>query len=158
MKVEYINPFITSLINAFDTMVGCKVRREDVSLKEGINPKHEVSGVIGLSGNAKGTVVLSISKDVALKAAAAMLMEEMTEINDEVVDAIGELTNMVAGRAKAELQEYSLSISLPNVVTGRDYEIRFPTKATPLCVLFESDWGPLSLEVGLTPVVQPAEA
>jgi len=84
-------------------------------------------------------------------------MEEMTELNGEVVDAVGELTNMVAGRAKAELQEYSLSVSLPNVVTGRDYEIRFPTKATPLCVLFESDWGPLSLEVGLTPAVQSAE-
>ena len=157
MKVEYINPFITSLINTFDTMVGCKVRREDIRLKEDNNPKHEVSGVIGLSGNAKGTVVLSISKDVALKAASAMLMEEMTELNGEVVDAVGELTNMVAGRAKAELQEYSLSVSLPNVVTGRDYEIRFPSNATPLCVLFASDWGPLSLEVGLSPVPQPAE-
>jgi len=152
MKVEYINPFITSLINAFDTMVGCKVRREDVSLKEDNNPNHEVSGVIGLSGNAKGTVVLSISKDVALKAASAMLMEEITELTDDVVDAVGELTNMVAGRAKAELEEYSLSVSIPNVVTGRDYEIRFPSNGTPLCVLFESDWGPLSLEVGLTPV------
>jgi len=157
VKVEYINPFITSLINVFDTMVGCKVRREDVSLKEDKNPKHEVSGVIGLSGNAKGTVVLSISKAVALKAASAMLMEEMTELNGEVVDAVGELTNMVAGRAKAELEEYSLSVSLPNVVTGRDYEIRFPSNATPLCVLFASDWGPLSLEVGLSPVPQPAE-
>ncbi len=34
MNVEYINPFITSLTNVFDTMVGCKLHRKNLSLKE----------------------------------------------------------------------------------------------------------------------------
>ncbi len=113
--------------------------------------------MIGLSGNAVGTVVLSVSNELALKTASAMLMEEITEINDNVVDAIGELANMVAGQAKAKLAEFSLSISLPIVVKGRDYEIQFSTNTTPICVLFESDWGPLSLEVGFISVGEPAE-
>ena len=33
-----------SAINAFDTSVGCQVHRKDISLKEGNNPTHEVSG------------------------------------------------------------------------------------------------------------------
>ena len=77
-----------------------------------------------------------------------MLQFEATEIDDEVVDAVGELANMVAGAAKAELEEYKLSVSLPNVITGRGHEIRFPSNVTPICVPFETPWGPLALEVG----------
>jgi len=112
--------------------------------------------VIGLSGKAIGTVVLSLSKEVAVQAASTMLMAEYTELNDDVIDAVGELTNMVAGAAKAELEQYDLSISLPNVITGKGHEIRFPSNVSPICVLFESQWGDLSLEVGLAEAKVPA--
>ena len=149
MKAEYINPFITAVDNAFRTMLNCEVKRGELTLKTTHEPGFDISGVIGLSGKAVGTVVLSLSEDVALKAASVMLMIEATEIDDDVVDAIGELANMVAGAAKSELEEYELSVSLPNVITGRGHEIRFPSNVTPICVPFESPWGPLTLEVGL---------
>jgi chemotaxis protein CheX len=152
MKVEYINPFIASLNNAFQTMLGCAVHRGPLSLKDGIAPKFEISGIIGLSGMAIGTVVLSLSEAVALKAASVMLMSETTRIDADVVDAVGELTNMVAGRAKADLEEYQLSVSLPSVITGRDHTVRFPSNVTPICVPFDTAWGPLALEVGFAPV------
>ncbi len=158
MRAEYINPFIASVSNAFLTMLDCKLRRGTISLKDHNSPKYEISGIVGLSGKAIGTVVLSLSEAVALKAASTMLMCETTEIDADVVDAVGELTNMVAGGAKAELEQYQLMVSLPNVITGRDHEVRFPSDVTPICVPFESEWGPLMLEVGLTPVREPAGA
>jgi len=151
MRAEYINPFISSLTNAFRTMLGCEVRRREISVKSNHSPRHEISGVIGLSGRAVGTVVLSLSESVALKAASTLLMSEATEINDEVVDAVGELTNVVAGGAKAQLAEFQLSVSLPNVVTGRGHEVRFPSDVIPICVAFDSDWGSLAVEVGFSP-------
>jgi chemotaxis protein CheX len=156
MRVEYINPFITSLCNAFRTMLDCDVERGQISLKENATPKYPISGVVGLSGNAVGTVVLNLSEPVALKAASVMLMAEATTIDADVIDAVGELANMVAGAAKAELEEYHLMVSLPNVVTGENHEIRFPSNVRPICVPFKSEWGPLALEVGFTPVLQPA--
>ncbi len=155
MRAEYINPFINSLNKAFDTMLGCEVRRGTISLKSDTVPGYEISGIIGLSGKAIGTVVVSFSESVAMRAASTMLMEEKTEVDGEVVDAVGELTNMVAGAAKAELEEYNLSASLPNVITGRDHNVRFPSDVTPICVPFETDWGPLTLEVGLAQVAEP---
>jgi chemotaxis protein CheX len=152
MRAEHINPFIASLANAFQTMLGCEVRRGPVSLKNSSTPKFEISGIIGLSGKAIGTVVLSLSESVALKAASTMLMCETTKIDADVVDAVGELTNVVAGGAKAQLEQYSLQVSLPSVITGRDHEVRFPSDVAPVCVPFETDWGHLSLEVGLAPV------
>jgi chemotaxis protein CheX len=156
MKAEFINPFITSLDNAFGTMLNCQVHRGAISLRNGSTPRHEVSGVIGLSGRAVGTVVLSLSKEVALAAASTLLLCETTEINADVVDAVGELTNMVAGGAKAQLEEYQLMVSLPNVVTGPGHEVRFPSNVAPICVPFTTPWGPLALEVGLVPVLEPA--
>jgi len=158
MRVDYINPFIVSLCNAFRTMLGCEVERGPLALKNGDTPAHPISGVIGLSGRAIGTVVLSLSKQVALKAASVMLMTEAKEIDADVIDAVGELTNMVAGAAKSELEEYHLMVSLPNVVTGTNHSIRFPSNVTPLCVPFDTDWGPLTLEVGFTCVPEPVEA
>jgi chemotaxis protein CheX len=98
-------------------------------------------------------VVINLSKEVALRAASTMLMDEMHELNDDVLDAVGELTNVIAGQAKAELEEYNLSVSLPNVVTGEKHEIRFPSKTPPLCIAFDTDIGPLRLEVGFDPSV-----
>jgi chemotaxis protein CheX len=155
MRVEYINPFVKSLVTTFSTMLNCTATRGPLCLKQDVYPPHEISGVIGLSGKAVGTVVVSLSREVALKAASAMLMMDYTEIDNDVVDAVGEITNMVAGAAKADLAEYELSISLPSVITGRGHEVRFPSNVTPICVPFETPWGSLNLEVGLTEVAVP---
>lgn len=155
MRAEYINPFIASLNNTFRTMLNCETRRGAICLRSQDDTRHEVSGVIGLSGRAVGTVVLSLSKEVALAAASTLLMVDADSINDDVLDAVGELTNMVAGRAKSTLEQYELAVSLPNVITGRDHEVHFPSNVTPICVPFETDWGSLTLEVGLTAVREP---
>lgn len=152
MKVEYINPFVNALSSAFSTMLGCEVQRGQISLNHGCVLQHDISGVIGLSGNAVGTVVLSLSAPVAMGAAATMLMCEITEINGDVVDAVGELANMVAGAAKAKLEEFNMSIGLPTVITGSGHEVRFPSNITPITIPFETQWGPLTLDVGLAEV------
>jgi chemotaxis protein CheX len=85
-------------------------------------------------------------------------MTEMTLIDDDVLDAVGELANMVAGQAKAELEEYELNVSLPNVIIGEGHEICFPSDITTIAVPFDTDFGPLQLEVGLEAVREPASA
>jgi len=148
MKVEYINPFLTSALSTFDTMLGWKLARGILHVKEGAQPQHEVSGVIGLSGRAEGLVVLGLDREAALKATEIMLQERPLEINSDVVDAVGELTNIVAGAAKRHLEQYELSISLPTVICGRSHTIQFPRRVTPICIPFTSEFGAITVEVG----------
>jgi chemotaxis protein CheX len=150
MKVEYINPFLVSTISTFKTMLGCVLTRGTPYIKTGSQPEHEVSGLIGLSGKAQGTVVLGLGREAAIRAAEAMLQERPPDINGDVVDAVGELTNIIAGGAKAQLEHLDLSVSLPSVITGKSHSIQFPTKVTPLCIPFESEWGLVTVEVGLS--------
>jgi len=149
VNVEFINPFLTSAITVFRTMADCELKRGKPYLADGAQPTHEISGVIGLSGKAIGTVVLSLGEPVALKVAAAMLGEVQPEMNGDVFDAIGELTNMIAGSAKAQLEHLEMSVSLPSVIMGRNHRVAFPGDIQPVAIPFESEWGPVCVEVGL---------
>lgn len=149
MKVQYINPFVAATHKVFSTMLACPLVRQELRLKGEDGPEHEATGIIGLSGKAAGIVVLSLSREVALSATEAMLGQRPVDIDADVADAIGELTNMIAGSAKGQLEELNLSLSLPTVITGKSHAINFPSGAQPICVPFAGPWGPLCLEVSL---------
>lgn len=156
MRVEYINPFITSIISLFDTMLGTKLTRGTPFVKETNSPEHEISGIIGLAGKAKGIVVLSLSEKSAIGAAGVLLDEKLESLDADVIDAVGELANIVAGGAKAQLEQLEMSISLPTVISGKAHSVKFPSSVPPVCIPFECEWGPVTVEVGL--VEQTAEA
>ncbi|HID76588.1 MAG TPA: chemotaxis protein CheX [Planctomycetaceae bacterium] len=150
MKVEYINPFLTATVTAFQAMLGWKLQRGKPFVKKGYQPEHEISGVIGLSGRARGVVVLSLSRSVALAVTGALLPDQPpAEINAQVTDAIGEMANIIAGGAKARLEKLHLSVSLPTVVSGKCHCIDFPSRVPPICIPFETPFGPMSVQVGL---------
>ena len=152
MKAEYINPFLTSTMSVFDTMLNCKLEIGKPYLKNGTQPQHEVSGVIGLSGKALGTVVLGLSREAALSAAEVLLQERPATINSDVTDAIGELVNIIAGSAKSKLDHLELSVSLPTVITGKNHSVEFPRTAQPISIPFTSPWGDITVDVGLREV------
>ena len=157
VRVEFINPFIIAVSKTLETMVGCKVVREPPQIKKGKSALYPVSGIIGLSGTIVGSVVLTMSEALALKSASAMLMEEYTEFNHDVFDAVGELTNIIAGNAKAQLEEYKLNLSLPNVIYGKEAELRFPERCQPISIPFQTDFGPMAIEIGFTePQAKPS--
>ena len=149
VQVELINPFLSATRDVFRTMLSCELSRGELGRKQGHTPQYEVSGLIGLSGKCQGMVVLSLGRATAIQAAGIMLGETPTEINADVVDAVGELTNMVAGAAKAQLAQYDLSVSLPSVICGKHHSIGFPSGSTPIVLPFHSELGPVSVEVGL---------
>lgn len=151
MKVEYINPFVSSTVNLFRTMLDTHLTRRDLYIKDGSQPGYDISGVIGLSGMAKGTVVLSLERDMARVVTEQLLQTQLhsTQITRDVIDAVGELTNILAGGAKAQLAEFQMSVSLPTVITGKGHCIDFPKNSKPICIPFESARGNLEIEVGL---------
>jgi len=149
MDVSYANPFIVSTIETFKKMLNIEGKTGKIALKASSAYTYDVSGVIGLSGEAQGSISLSFPKDVALKAVSALLGMEIKEMGPDVSDGIGELVNIVAGNAKQYLTKYSLSISLPKVIIGRDLQLA-PTKGVPtLVVPFISSLGEFAIEISL---------
>jgi chemotaxis protein CheX len=102
MDVKYINPFITAVKKLFNTMIEVPFKLGKPSLKKGNVPEYEISSIIGLSGTVTGCVVINLSKEIALQLVSALIGDEVTELDDDCTDAIGEIANMIAGNAKTD--------------------------------------------------------
>ncbi len=152
MNVDYINPFVVSIVHVFHTMLNIELHRGDLLVKRGRQPRYEISGIIGLSGKARGTVVLCLERELARLATESLLQTEIrsSQITADVIDAVGELANIIAGGAKAQLAQFEMSVTLPTVVTGKAHCIEFPRQVVPICIPFSCECGYLDLEVGLT--------
>ncbi len=150
IDIDYINPVVSGLDKTFNTMLQRPIERLGLGLMENNLALHPVSGIIGISGRGVGTVVLSMSESVAIKAASTMLMAELNEVDDDVMDAVGEITNMVCGDAKAKLEQFHLSMSLPNVLCGTNCRLHFPQNAHPISIPFKCEWGQLALQIGFS--------
>lgn len=149
VKAEHINPFISAAVDVFATMLKCDLTRGELFTNTNFHPAHEVSGIIGLSGKASGTVIVSVDNNVALSITEAMLGERPDSIDSDVIDAIGEVTNMIAGKAKSSLEQLAMSLAMPTVITGKDHVINFASAAQTIGIPYTCPWGELTVEVGL---------
>lgn len=150
LTAECINPVISSTLTVFETMLNVTPVRTGLALKSSREPAHAISAVIGVTGKIAGTIVLSMSSTASFGVLDRMVGIEATEINADVCDAIGELTNMIAGAAKAQMEKLELSISIPNIISGPNHNVHYPSNVQPICIDFDSDIGAFAIEVGFT--------
>lgn len=86
------------------------------------DPPAPLTGCVHLSGEWAGSVLLELPPSVARRAAAAMLELAVDGTTDEdLADAVCELTNMIGGNVKALVPGVN-SLSLPHVLAGVDLE------------------------------------
>lgn len=141
MKAAYINPFLSATINVLKTMASVDPIPGKPYMKSNSTSTGDISGVIGLTGSTQGSVVVSFTTACALKVISSMMMQEYTEINDEIKDAVGEITNMISGDARKHLAELGLKFEagIPTVITGKGHEITSLCSGPRLVIPFKCD-------------------
>ena len=152
MKAEFINPFIESTFVVFKTMLGLDPEKEKIYLKEGDKPTYDVSGVIGLAGDVIGSVVLSFPEELVFLMVENFLGEAKETVDDEVIDAIGEFVNIIAGNTKkyfVEKENLRFKISIPSVIVGKNHKINMPSNIKFLGVKFKLGAHRFALEVAM---------
>ncbi len=157
MDVRYINPFIKSIRNVFKTMLSVEVTVDKPHVKAGEGDRPDVSGVIGFSGDASGSVVVSFSKQVALRIVAQFAGTELEIDHADFADAVGELANMIAGGAKSEFEGLDVSISLPSVIIGENHEVSRSSANPRVVIPCRTALGPFDVSVSMK-VEKPAMA
>lgn len=126
----------------FGTMVGLE---DLLHLPVQIDPvthfKDCVSSMVGMAGTYNGLVSLHMPSELAMRATSCMLGMEVTELNEDVNDAMGEITNMIAGSFKQHLSKggQDIHISTPSVVFGKEYVITLGSKPEQITVRFATD-------------------
>ncbi|KPV95946.1 MULTISPECIES: chemotaxis protein CheX [Pseudoalteromonas] len=150
MNVEFINPFISSLLNVLSTMAQTDLTPGKPKIKKTEVAVGDVSGLIGMVGpQTKGSLSITFDGELAMTIMERMLGERPEKINEEVTDMVGEITNMVAGGAKNLLGDkgYEFDMATPVVVSGKDHTITHKCEGPKLIMPFTSDFGAAHIEV-----------
>ncbi len=149
MDVKLVNPFINATINVLETMAFITVVAGKPYLKSDNVAIGDVTGVLGLTGIANGTISVTFEEECILTVVSNMFGETMKELNNEIADAVGELTNMISGQARRELEEMGkvFKAAIPSVVTGRDHTIIHYTDGPKIAIPFITKNGEFTIEV-----------
>jgi chemotaxis protein CheX len=113
----------SSVEEVFQLMLGVACRRGSVAP---VKEPESVTAVVGFGGLLSGACVFSSGSGAAMRIAGLMTGMEFEETDDTVKDAIGEICNMLAGAWKGKVPDLSANcgLSVPAVITGRDYNLR----------------------------------
>lgn len=137
-----VNSLILSVENAFK-MCELTVRVVGVTRIPTQLPNALVTGMIGMGGKATGFMTVSMPKRVGTLAVSGLLQDEFDTINSQVVDGVGELTNIIAGGLKSRLSnvpQWAIStITIPSVIIGGNYSIAYTKGIEFGSVTFEVD-------------------
>jgi len=149
---------IRSAGDVFSTMLGSELASAEVTIEAfESEPNDGVVSFIGIAGSWVGTGSLTCSPTVACRICSCMLMTEATAVDEEVLDAVAELTNMIIGSVKTDLESDlgPLGLSIPTVVFGRNFKTRSAGTADWIHVRFLWDGEPLLIKMCLAPNAKP---
>jgi chemotaxis protein CheX len=153
MNAAFVNPFLISFINVLQTMASTDIKPGKPSLKKDAIARGDVSGLIGMVGSTvTGSFSISFEKKLALSVFQKMVGESADTISDDIIDMVGEITNMFAGGAKRLLGEqgYEFNMATPIVVTGDSHSITHQIDASKVLMPFQCAQGNAYIEICFT--------
>jgi len=132
-------PAILSSVAEALTMCNCPAQCVGVS-RAPLRDPGTVTGLIGVHGNVSGFVSLNMVASVARATVGGLLQDRFDAITAQVIDGVGELTNIIAGGVKRGLRSSPWSFShmtVPSVIIGQQYQIAYARGLEYLAVTFE---------------------
>lgn len=150
MNVEFINPFITALKNVTSMMAQTELQPGKPQLKGDQFSRGDISGVIGMVGpSMQGSLSITFEEKLALHIMEKMLGEQVSELNEEVADMVGEITNMICGGAKKDLSEkgHEFNMATPAIITGKNHTINHQVDGPRIIMPFQAESGKAYIEI-----------
>lgn len=118
---NWLPTLVLATQEVFEVVLGCKVKQAEPSpeaLKDGF------TAIVGLAGALCGVVTVCCAAGTAEQMAKGML-GDATVTQKQVVDALGEMCNMIAGNFKNKLAgtDERCMLSVPTVISGGQYRL-----------------------------------
>jgi chemotaxis protein CheX len=146
-----IKAFVDATRNVLSTMVGVGCRVGSPTLKQEPKPSYDVSGIVGFTGEVAGSVVISFHEGTALKLVEALCCQPFPMDSEDFIDAIAEISNMIAGNAKKDFG-LNANIGIPSVIVGKGHKVARLSEVPCIVIPCTSDIGELAVEVSIKQV------
>jgi len=151
-EMEYLNSFIKNTSDVLNTTAAVDAVFKEVYFINDFRVFGDISGIIGLSGEAEGILGVTFYWPLAKTIIARMMGVDEDHINADLIhDGVAEIINMISGSTKKDFvgKPYHFEISLPSVIVGSGHQIGH-AENTPIAVLiFEVNYQYFALQVCL---------
>lgn len=146
--IEIAKPFVTATTNVLSTMAGITPTPGQPYVKKNNVAKGDVSAVVGITGHKNGSISVTFTKQCAIAVVKAMLGDDIQDIIQDTKDAVGEITNMISGQARAALAEMGMVFqgATPSVIMGDGHTISHVTKSPIIAIPFTTNHGEFTVE------------
>jgi chemotaxis protein CheX len=149
---ELFNCLIKDVQDVFINMVGVEnLMPLPIQIDVTTHFKKCLTAMVGLAGAYNGLVCVHLPWPLAISFTSLMLGTQVTEIDDDVNDAMGEIANMLAGSFKQHLSKggSDVHLSTPSVVNGSDYVVSSGSNMENITLKFASgdEWFMVSLSI-----------
>lgn len=152
MAENHIRSLIESVQLVFSNMVHTEVEIGEPFVRGHIE-REEVVGVVELSGDLTGAVILSSAIPTA-KAIVEQLSGESCNANDPMfIDAFGELLNLIAGAAKSKFNSGRVIMSVPSVTIGKQVDPMVANDSVCICLPCSTEVGPFCVDIAVCETV-----
>lgn len=127
MKVELLNPFLSSLDQVIQSFSGIHIEKKKVEvLTKSLNHGANIHVFLGVTGDLYGNILLSTDHQNGLQLASMMVGGNVETFDDMSVSALQELINITSGNAVTQLAELGVKadISPPAFFSGLQLDVR----------------------------------
>ena len=87
-------------------------------------------------------------KTLAAALASILIGDTIEALDEDCIDAVGEIANMIAGNAKTDFPSGNNSISTPSVVVGK-HKVSYPSGLPIITIPCITDKGDMFIEIAL---------
>jgi len=149
MDVNYINPFLQGTLDVLKTMASIIATPGKPYVKTSMTAAGDISGIIGITGDATGSLAISFTERCICDVVNSMLGENHASINAEIIDAVGELTNMISGAARNLMEKQGIKAfaAIPTVVHGKNHTINAIYNVPSIIIPFATNAGAFFVDV-----------
>jgi chemotaxis protein CheX len=121
---DIVHAIQSAVSEVFSSMLGIEV--EPCPYIQDASGRRSTDGVmsfVSVAGNWVGCGLFSCSATLACRLCSLFLMTESTHVDPDVLDAVGELANMIIGSFKttAEASVGQLYLSIPTTIFGKSF-------------------------------------
>jgi chemotaxis protein CheX len=150
MRADVAQPFLLAARGVLEQELGGDVGRGKVRVERGEFAVGEVTAVVGVTGTLSGAVMYRMSEQTALAIVGRMMGQQFTELDALARSGVGELGNVITGRAGVLLEKGGISadIAPPMLIVGRGGQLsslEIPRLVVPL----ETSAGDIDLQIAL---------
>jgi chemotaxis protein CheX len=150
MKMELIQPFINAADAVLSQGLQGTTKVGGLSMEERAYQRKGVAGMIALTGDIEGRIVLDLDPQTALRVASHYAGAELPESDGLIKETIFELANQVVGNAVCSLndQGFHFRVHPPVLVTAEEGD-KTSEDVEALMISFETSLGNVFMNVAL---------